>query len=271
MLKVYLPKFCQLLEEHLGIKLDESRQYLIESRLLPLVESSGFENVLSLIKYLTQNNVGPLHWQVFELLTTNETSFFRDKHVFDEIRTTLLPDIIEKNATIKSIKIWNAAVSSGQEAYSIAMLIREYFPQLKDWDISIHGSDISKKMIEKARSGIYTAHEMGRGIDEKLKQRYFSEQLNGSFIIDESIKKLAHFSLLNLISDWADATQYDLVMLRNVLIYFNEVTQKSVLEKVSRCIHPEHGALLLGASELMQIPSHLKRLSLGNTFYYRHS
>ena len=141
MLKVYLPKFYQLLEEHLGITLDESKQYLIESRLLPIIESSEFDSVLSLIKYLTQNDVGVLHWKVFELLTTNETSFFRDKHVFDSIKEVLIPQIIKNNEKSKTIHIWNAAVSSGQEAYSIAMLINEYFPQLKDWNITIHRSE----------------------------------------------------------------------------------------------------------------------------------
>ncbi|QWD64911.1 protein-glutamate O-methyltransferase CheR [Polynucleobacter sp. MWH-UH2A] len=269
MLKVYLPKFYQLLEEHLGITLDESKQYLIESRLLPIIESSDFDSVLSLIKYLTQNDIGALHWKVFELLITNETSFFRDKHVFDGIKDVLIPKIIKDNQASKTIRIWNAAVSSGQEAYSVAMLISEFFPELRDWKITIHGTDVSRAMLDKAKAGIYTAHEVNRGIDKFFKDKYFSLDSGGNYLINQPIKEMTTFTLLNLISEWSMPEKYDLVMLRNVLIYFNHKTQVSVLDKVTNYIDSNHGALVVGASEILPNTNSLVRSNLGGTFYYR--
>ena len=267
-MKLFLPKFYELLERNLGIALDDSKHYLIESRLLPIVERSEFEDVSSLIRYLAQNNVGPLHWQVFELLTTNETSFFRDKHVFDLLKTSVLPQLIERNQNFKKLNIWNAAVSSGQEAYSIAMLIREHFPQLNDWEINIHGTDISKLMLDRAKLGVYTKHEVSRGVDERMLKKYFSLYVNGGYQIQDSIRDMTKFSSLNLIADWSMPTQYDLIMLRNVLIYFNNQTQQMVLEKIHRYLNLNHGFLFIGASESTS-SIHYRREIINGTYCYR--
>ena len=162
MSKEYLPQFYLMLEQQVGIALDDTKQYLLESRLAPVATRNGYPDVYALIKALIQSPVGPLHWQAFEVLTTNETSFFRDKHVFEALRKTILPELIENRQKDKTLSIWSSACSAGQEAYSLAMMLREDFSQLNDWTIYIQATDISEFVLEKAKSGVYSSIEAHR-------------------------------------------------------------------------------------------------------------
>lgn len=270
MSKEYLPQFYTMLEEHIGISLDDTKQYLIESRLLPLSQKAGHADVYSFVKEIVQSQVGHLHWQVFEALTTNETSFFRDKHVFDGLKNQILPMLIASRRKEKALCIWSSAVSAGQEAYSIAMLIREHFPELYDWHILIQATDISEAILNKARAGVYSASEVKRGIDQHLLQRYFRPHGEGYQVIS-SIRDMVSFSSHNLVAPWPLYPKFDLIMLRNVLIYFNQSVKNRVLEKMHKQLNGANSVLVLGASESIYMNDLFKIVPLEKISYYQAS
>ena len=268
MSKEYLPQFYAMLEGHIGISLDDTKQYLIESRLLPLSQKAGYPDVYAFVKALVQTPVSAMHWQAFEALTTNETSFFRDKHVFDGLKNHILPMLIHSLRKEKTLRIWNSAVSAGQEAYSIAMLIREYFPELYDWNILIQATDISEVILDKARQGIYSASEVKRGLDERFLQKYFHPQGDG-YQINPSIRSMVNFLPHNLVAPWPFYPKFDLIMLRNVLIYFNQATKDQVLEKMHKQLNGVHSVLVLGASESIYLNEQYKTIPLEKISYYQ--
>jgi chemotaxis protein methyltransferase CheR len=267
--ETYVQKFFEMLEQNLGILLDSSKEYLVRSKLISVIDGTQHQNVRSFIEELSRTKVGPLHWIAFEALTTNETSFFRDKHVFDGIKDVVLPKLIEARKNSKSLRFWSLASSSGQEAYSIAMLIRDSFPELSDWSISIQGTDISRLMLEKAKSGIYSAHELSRGLNTHFIQKYFKEVDKGSFQINQMIRDVVSFVPHNLVHDWPQFPMFDLILLRNVLIYFSEERRSLVLEKSYQHLDPNDGVLILGSSE-STAPSRLyKQVSMGEASYFK--
>jgi chemotaxis protein methyltransferase CheR len=270
MSKEYLPQFYAMLAEHIGISLDDTKQYLIESRLLPLSQKDGHPNVYSFIKELVQAPVGSLHWQAFEALTTNETSFFRDKHVFDGLQKNILPMLIANRKKEKTLYIWSSAVSAGQEAYSIAMLIRENFSELHDWSILIQATDISEAILDKARAGIYSSSEVKRGLDQQYLDKYFHKKVEG-YQIHPSIRAMVNFLPHNLVGSWPFYPKFDLIMLRNVLIYFNQDAKNKVLEKMHKQLHGQNGVLILGASESIYMNELYKTVPLEKISYYQTS
>ena len=269
MSKDYLPQFFAMLEEHTGISLDNTKQYLIESRLLPLSKKNGHQEVYSFVKELVQTPVGAVHWQAFEALTTNETSFFRDKHVFEGLQNHILPSLIASRRQVKTLRIWNSAVSTGQESYSIAILIREHFPELYDWNILIQGTDISDLILEKARAGIYTPTEVKRGLDQYYLDKYFIKVANDCFQITPAIRKMINFLPHNLVGLWPFYPKFDLIMLRNVLIYFNQETKNKVLNKMHQQLNTDNGVLILGASESIYMNELYKLMPLPKISYYK--
>ena len=270
MSKEYLPQFYAMLEEHIGISLDDTKQYLIESRLMPLSQKRGHAEVYAFVKELVQTPLGAMHWQAFEALTTNETSFFRDKHVFDALKNQILPMLISHHRKEKALCIWSSAVSAGQEAYSIAILIREHFPELHDWNILIQATDISEAILDKARAGIYSSSEVKRGLDERYLQKYFREHGDG-YQINSSIRSMVNFLPHNLVASWPFYPKFDLILLRNVLIYFNQATKNKVLEKMHRQLNGKDGILILGASESIYMNELFKTIPLEKISYYQSS
>ena len=270
MSKEYLPQFYAMLEEHIGISLDDTKQYLIESRLLPLSQKEGHLDVYSLVKELVLTPVAALHWQAFEALTTNETSFFRDKHVFDGLKNQILPMLIASRRSEKTLRIWSSAVSAGQEAYSIAMLIREHFPELYDWNILIQATDISETILGKARAGIYSAAEVKRGLDERYLHKYFHPHGEG-YQINPAIRSMVNFLPHNLVAAWPFYPKFDLIMLRNVLIYFNQTVKNKVLEKMHKQLNGANSVLVLGASESIYLNGLFKTVPLEKISYYQAS
>jgi len=264
----YFPQFYALLEEHTGISLDESKRYLIESRLLPFSKRDGHPDVYTLVKELVQSPVGGLHWQAFQALTTNETSFFRDKHVFNALKNQILPTLIAYRKKEKALCIWSSGVSAGQEAFSIAILIREHFPELSDWNILIQATDISEAILEKAKTGIYSSSEINRGLDQQYLKKYFQKQ-GDVYQIDRSIRNMVNFEPHNLVAAWPFYPKFDLIMLRNVLIYFKQNVKNKVLEKVSKQLNGENGVLILGASESIYTNNLYKTVPLGKISYYQ--
>jgi chemotaxis protein methyltransferase CheR len=269
MSKDYLPQFYTMLEQQVGIALDDTKQYLLESRLMPLATKNGYSDVYALIKYLTQSPVGSIHWQSFEALTTNETSFFRDRHVFDALKKTILPELIKARKKEKTLRIWSSACSAGQEAYSLAMMLREDFAQLYDWTIYIQATDISELILEKAKSGIYSAMEAHRGLDPHYLQKYFTHLEKGAYQIKPAIQQMVNFSHHNLVGDWPFYPKFDLIMLRNVLIYFKQNMKDKVLSKIQQQLNGNDSVLILGAAESIYSNDQYKLVPLDKISYYK--
>jgi len=253
-----------------AIVLDSDKQYLVETRLTPLAEKEGYPSLEALIRALrAASSPGALHDRAVDALTTNETLFFRDHHPFEALRQTLLPRLIEARAPSMQLRIWCGACSTGQEPYSIAMLIRENFPLLAGWRVSILATDISETVLARARTGCYAQHEVNRGLPAPLLIKYFRQSGN-QWTLREDLRSMVTFQNLNLIGRWPPLPQFDLIFLRNVLIYFAAETKKQILEKMMEKL-ADPGYIALGSAEtpLILVPS-LKAESIGRaTFYTR--
>jgi chemotaxis protein methyltransferase CheR len=195
---------------------------------------------------LRSTTLGTLHTEVVDAMTTNETLWFRDAHPFEAMRTTVLPELIIRRTSEREIVIWSAACSSGQEPYTIAMVLREHFPQLSSWRVKIMATDLSGEMLGRAAAGRYSQTEMNRGMPAALLVKYF-HRVGTEWQVDESIRSM-EFRTLNLARPWPYVPQADVVFLRNVLIYFDIETKRAILDRIRGGLRPG-GALFLGAAE----------------------
>jgi chemotaxis protein methyltransferase CheR len=183
---------------------------------------------------------------LFESLTVHETMFFRDAKYFNFLEKVLFPSIIENNKSKRSINIWVAAGSSGQEAYSILMLLFEKFPEIKDWSINIYSTDISQKIIDKADTGIYEEHEIKRGLPDEYKSKYFDKVDESKLQVKQNYRSKIHFKVSNLVEDFSlIVPNIDFISCRNVLIYFDEHTKNDIVKRLSEKVNPD-GYLILG-------------------------
>ena len=251
-----------------AIVLDDEKRYLVETRLQPLAQSEGLANVRELVTKMQKTPVNGLHQKVVEAMTTHETTFFRDINPFNALRKSVLPELITARSSTQSLRIWCMACSTGQEPFSVAMLIREYFPQLQNWKISILATDLSMQVLKRAREGVFSQHEMNRGLPSTLMLKYF--QRNGmNWQVNEDIRRMIVFQQLNLIEPWPLMPLSDVVFLRNVLIYFDVTTKKSILANVRRIMRPD-GTLFLGGSEnALAVDDSFKRLEIEQSSVYR--
>ncbi len=253
-----------------AIVLTPDKDYLVESRLNPVARRVGVASITELVAKLRTNptinsEVGSM---VAEAMTTNETYFFRDVKPFDVLKSELLPKVIERKGADRTLNIWSAACSSGQESYSIAMVIKEHFPALSSWRIRIIGTDISRAMVERTKEGIFSQIEINRGLPAPLLVKYFTKS-GSEWKIKPDLTSMVDASVMNLAGNWPMLPRMDIVFLRNVLIYFDLQTKRSILEKVNRVLVPG-GALLLGGSETtMNVSNDYDRITSGNTFYYK--
>jgi chemotaxis protein methyltransferase CheR len=227
--------------------LEDDKVYLVETRLFPVARRHGFASVEDLVLRLRSRGNEPLLGELVEAMTINETFFFRDGQPFDVLRDAVLPELVQRRAPSRCLNIWSAACSSGQEAYSVAMLLRRHFPALAGWDVRLIGSDLSGTMLERAREGCYSDLEVSRGVPPELLESCFSRQAKG-WQIQEELRRMVEFRLINLNSVWPVLPPLDLVLLRNVLIYFDVPTKQRILRQVRQVLHPE-GYLLLGGAE----------------------
>lgn len=231
-----------------AIVLEPSKQYLVESRLLPIARAHGWSTLDELVVGLKKPGASPLVDEVIDAMTTNESSFFRDLHPFNALKSHILPELIAKRGKERELNIWSNACSSGQEVYSIAMLIRENFPELAGWKVSLTATDISKQILDKAQSGVFTQTEINRGLPMPLVIKNFKRE-GVHWRINEDIRKMVNFRPLNLIDPWPTTLpKMDVVFLRNVLIYFNVETKKQILDKIHRVMNSD-GVLFLGGAE----------------------
>jgi len=260
---------AKLMREHTAILLEPGKEYLALSRLDPLVRDLGVHSIGELVDQLrTTSEDSELHERVVDALTTNETTFFRDVSPFESLRETVLPELIERRARTRTLSIWSAGCSTGQEPYSIAMAIREHFPELASWNLSILGTDISPSVLERARRGRYGQLEVNRGLPAHLLVRHFT-RAGMEWEIQESIRRMVRFQRRNLITEWGGLPPFDLVFMRNVMIYFDVESKRDVLARMHQQL-AANGYLLLGASETtFNLSDDFERQLDGRTAWYR--
>jgi chemotaxis protein methyltransferase CheR len=237
----------RLLYEHSAIALEAGKEYLVESRLNPLVHKNQLKSIGELLAHArTPSGIG-LHRQIIEAMVTTETSFFRDHVPFEALRKTVLPDLISRRSNDRRLHIWCAASASGQEPYSVALLLKEHFPELAEWRVLLMASDLSREILDRAREGKYSQIEVNRGLPASLLIKYFEQQ--GTFWqLTSDIRRMVEFQELNLAKAWPSLPPMDLVLIRNVMIYFDVDTKKAILGRLARVLRPD-GYLLLGGSE----------------------
>jgi chemotaxis protein methyltransferase CheR len=257
-----------LVMKEAAIVLEPGKEYLATSRLDPVARKEGLEGIPGLVRALRSPAASKLREAVIDAMTTNETLWFRDAHPFETLQTTIMPDLIAKRAATRTIDIWCAAASTGQEPYTIAMILKDAFPQLNGWRIRILGTDISPSALEKAHLGTYSQMEMGRGLPAKYMVNYFTRQ-GVNYQINPNIRAMVDFKLFNLAGNFPPMGPFDLVFIRNVLIYFNQETKNQIINKAEKLLKPD-GKLFLGSTEsLLNISHKLERETYGKTTCYR--
>ncbi len=263
-----LQYLCDLVRTRSAIVLETNKAYLFKARLEPLARAKGLGGIAGLVGALRQPGASPaLANDVVDAMTTNETSFFRDLHPFETLREKVLPELIARRAATRRLNFWCAASSSGQEPYTVAMLLQEHFPELQSWQVCFVATDISPSMLERCRSGIYSQLEVNRGLPITYLVKYFEKQGN-DWQFKEHIRRSIDFQPMNLIQPWPSLPKMDLVFMRNVLIYFDMDTKREILRRVSGLMQPD-AALFLGTAETtLNIDESFHRVVHNSTTYY---
>ena len=236
----------KLLKERSGLDLSSDKQYLVESRLIPLARRGGLAGIAELVQKI-KSGADALTSDVVEAMTTNETFFFRDKIPYDHLRETILPALLQARASRRSLRIWSAASSTGQEPYSIAMCLKEYGAALAGWRIEILATDLSHAVLEKSKAGIFSQFEVQRGLPIQMLVKYFT-QVGDLWQINADIRAMVQHRQLNLLQDFSHLGSFDVIFCRNVMIYFEQDTKVGIFERLTKVIEPD-GILALGAAE----------------------
>jgi chemotaxis protein methyltransferase CheR len=237
----------RLVHEMSGVALEPSKEYLVKARLAPVAEREGYVSIDQMVEELKRRPRNHMHARLVDAMLTTETSFFRDIHPFTALRDNVLPRLIEARRTSRSLSIWSAACSSGQEPYSIALLINEHFPELRYWDVTILASDLSQSMLSRARHGVFSQPEINRGVPARMIVKHFTQQ-GVRWKINEELRQAVSFRQINLGEPWPPLPAMDIVLLRNVLIYFDDNVRRAVLGRIRHILRPD-GYLFLGAAE----------------------
>jgi len=258
-----------LVRKESSIVLDDGKMYLVISRLSPLAREHDYPTVGAFISHLQSAAQGELHALAVEAIATTETSFFRDLHPFVELRDTILPELIKvRRDTSQSLCIWSAACSSGQEPHSIAMILRDRFAELAGWNLHLLASDISRRMIERAQEGIYSQIEVNRGLPAPYLVRFF-DQNESQWHLKDDLRGMFRYFRQNLADEWASVPPVDILLLRNVLIYFDVETRRKVLRRVRRLLRPG-GYLVLGSAETtLNLDQEFVRVRSGRAVFYQ--
>jgi chemotaxis protein methyltransferase CheR len=258
----------KLVREQSAIVLEPGKEYLVEARLATLVRQEGLGSMQDLVAKLRSHHSGPLHTRVVEAMTTNETLFFRDPFVFEALRTAALPEVVERRRAERRLEIWSAACSSGQEPYSVAMLLREHFPEVTGWRTSILATDLSTQMLARAAEGRYSQLEVNRGLPATMLTKYFSRQ-GMHWQVGDELKRAIEFRPMNLDAPWPTLPQMDVVLLRNVLIYFDMETKRRIVANVRKVLRRDGYLFLGGAETLLNVDDAFERVTLGKAACYR--
>lgn len=240
----------RLVEDLCGIVLDESKDYLIEHRLLPIASRLGCENLMALYRQAWSRCDETARRLIIDAITTSETLFFRDSTPFRALSSRVLPDIVDaKEGTpgAKRLRIWSAACSTGQEVYSIAMELAEIIPDIQNWDIVIAGTDISDAAVRQASAGMYEKLQIARGLPDRLLEKYFHRQ-DDRWVVKDELRALCTFRRQNLLEPLVNTGPFDIVFCRNVAIYFSEDARTHLWRRIARVMTPT-GYLFLGSAE----------------------
>lgn len=256
----------QLVRKEASIVLAPGKEYLVEARLIPVARVVGSANVNEFLAEL-QRRPNPQHQRkIIDALTTNETSWFRDREPFAALTDVVLPELIKSRSTARKIRIWSAASSSGQEAYSLAITLQETLPA--GWTFEIMGTDISTEMVKRAEAAEYSQVEVNRGLPASQLVQYF-ERAGAHWRVTAPLRKNVSFKLMNLTAPLPPMQPFDIIFLRNVLIYFDVATKRTVLQNAAKLLRPD-GWLFLGAAETtIGIDDNYERVAAGRTSAYR--
>lgn len=264
-----LPEDYRFLQEHIyarvGIVLEDNKHYLFESRLAPIIRQFSLGSINGLCKALLDQSNPKIGQEVVEAMTTNETYFFRDPAQYEAIRDELLPRLEEDRRATRKLRFWSAASSTGQEAYSLAMLLRE--SRLRDWDNQILGTDFSTKVVERAKAGVYQQIEVNRGLPTALLVKYFRRQ-GLDWHLDEQVRKMAKFERIDLRDSMRTLGPFDLVFCRNVMIYFDNETKRNILKNIHGTLFRGGWLLLGGAETAFGLDEWFDRRTMGNMTVY---
>lgn len=250
---------------HVGIVLENNKNYLFESRLAPIVKQFSLGSINDLCDLLHAKRNPEIGQQVVEAMTTNETYFFRDPAQYDAIRTVLLPQLKEERKVTRKLRFWSAASSTGQEAYSLAMLLLE--EGLYDWDIQILGTDFSSKVVERAQAASYQQLEVNRGLPAALLVKHFRRSgLNWQ--LNDQVRRMARFATIDLRNSMRTLGPFDLVFCRNVMIYFDNATKRNIMKELHSTLFRGGWLLLGGAESAFGLDEWFERKSVGNITVY---
>jgi chemotaxis protein methyltransferase CheR len=251
--------------------LDPSRDYLFDTRLTKVLRNQGMTHLEELVQHLKLRKNPLLERTIAEAMTINETSFFRDSRPFELLRTELLPKLIETRRHARSLRFWSAACSTGQEGYSLSMMLLEHFPLLSGWNLRIEGTDICAEVVERAQAGCYHRIEMNRGLPARSVVRYFDHQ-GEDWVVKPEVKKMVNFRQASLSGPALPFNRaedrFDVIFLRNVMLYFSQETRKVLLAGIHRILAPD-GVLFLGSSEQPADPSIWTVVLAGGTCYFK--
>jgi chemotaxis protein methyltransferase CheR len=267
--KEIFPENYRFLQEHVrsrvGIVFEDNKHYLFESRLAPIVKQHGLSSINDLCALLRADRDVELAHQVVEAMTTNETYFFRDPAQYEVIRTVLLPKLKEERQDTRTLRFWSAASSTGQEAYTLAMLLLEN--GLQDWNIQILGTDFSEKVVERARSGVYQQIEVNRGLPAALLVKYFRRS-GLDWHLSDAVRRMVRFETIDLRKSMRTLGPFDLVFCRNVMIYFDNETKRSIMKEIHSTVFRGGWLLLGGAETAINLEERFDRLTVGNVTVY---
>jgi chemotaxis protein methyltransferase CheR len=256
------------IRQEAGIVLDAGKEYLVDARLSPLARLEGFASIDALIGRLSSAGATDLRRKVLDAMTTNETTFFRDGQPFDLMRTTIVPQLLRARAATRRLSIWYAACSTGQEPYSVTMLMREHFPELASWEVEQIATDISTRALARAEDGRYSQLEVNRGLPAALLIKYF-EKRGLEWQLHDTIRRAVSFRRMNLNAPWPGLPRFDIIFVRNVMIYFDVDAKKRILNNVFDHLRPDGYLFLGGAETPLHLDDRFVRVPIGLSGCYR--
>jgi chemotaxis protein methyltransferase CheR len=251
-----------------AIVLEPGKEYLVESRLQTLVRKENIPTIDALVARLREEPRNGLHRKVVDAMTTNETSFFRDIHPFEALRKSILPELVARNGAERKLNFWCGAASTGQEPYSVLMLLADNFPDLLKWEMKFIATDLCGDVLNRARAGRFNQLEVNRGLPAAMLVRHFTRE-GAEWEVNADLRRRVDFRELNLISEWPWFPPLDIIFLRNVLIYFDVETKKAILGKIRRLLRPGGYLLLGGAETTYNLDDAFERVPLDKTSCYR--